>query len=171
MIIHYYEYCTRWGIFCNKVLHVELHFLRALSVPGRYMHLGIRLNNKFTFELHANECCRHVIHNNYILSKIRRYINVHQALNIYKCMILPYFCYEDIFMYNLRVKRYDRMQKLQNKALRVCLQRNNRSNVNSLHKDSNTNMLEDRRETKLICVTLCIREKLTKLCYRRDRDN
>ena len=58
-----------------------------LTVKVDYMYLGIKLDSKFTFELHANECCRHVIHKNYILAKIRRYINTHQALTIYKSMI------------------------------------------------------------------------------------
>ena len=35
-----------------------------------FVYLGIKLDNKFTFELHANECCRQVAHNNYVMSKI-----------------------------------------------------------------------------------------------------
>ena len=115
-----------------------------------YVYLGIKLDNKFTFELHANVCCRHVGHKNFVLSKIRRYINTTQALNIYKSMILPYFCYGDVFMHNLSAKTYDRMQKLQNKSLRICLQRQNRCNVRQLHKDSNVNYLEDRRDVNLV---------------------
>ena len=52
-------------------------------------------------------------------------------------------------MHNLKVGTYDRMQKIQKKALRLCLRRDNRNNVNQLHKHSNTNMLEDRRKAKL----------------------
>ena len=86
---------------------------------------------------------------NYILAKIRRYINTHQALTIYKSMILPYFCYGDVLMHNLNVGTYDRMQKLQNEALRLCQQKDNRCNVNQLHRDGNTNMLVDRRKANL----------------------
>ena len=118
--------------------HIDMFMdAQKLQYVNDYMYLGIKLDNKFTFELHANEYYRHVIHKNYILSKIRRYVNTHQALTIYKSMIMPYFCYGDVSMHNLKVGTYDRMQKLQNKALRLCLQRDNRSNVILLHKDSN----------------------------------
>ena len=67
--------------------HIDMYMgAEKLQYVNDYMYLGIKLDNKFTFELHANECCRHVIHKNYILSKIRRYINTHQALTIYKSM-------------------------------------------------------------------------------------
>ena len=121
-----------------------------LQYVNDYVYLGIKLDNKFTFELHANECCKHVVHKNYVLSKIRRYISAEQALCIYKSMILPYFCYGDVFMHNLSAKTYDRMQKLQNKSLRICLQRQNRCNVRRLHKDSNINYLEERRDVNLL---------------------
>ena len=121
-----------------------------LQYVNDYVYLGIKLDSKFTFELHANECCRHVVHKNYTLSKIRRYISTTQALTIYKSMILPYFCYGDVFMHNLSAKTYDRMQKLQNKALRICLQRQNRCNVRQLHKDSDVNYLEERRDVNLL---------------------
>ena len=121
-----------------------------LQYVNDYVYLGIKLDNKFTFELHANECCRHVVHKNYVLSKIRRYISTTQALNIYKSMILPYFSYGDVFMHNLSARTYDRMQKLQNKSLRICLQRQNRCNVRQLHKDSDVNYLDQRRDVNLL---------------------
>ena len=131
--------------------HIDMYMgTEKLQYVNDYMYLGIKLDNKFTFELHANEWCRHVIHKNYILAKIRRYINAHQALTIYKSMILPYFCYGDVLMHNLKVGSYDRMQTLQNKALRLCLQKDNRCNVNQLHRDGNTNMLVDREEGQFV---------------------
>ena len=135
----------------KKAQYHEIYLgLDKLQYVNDYVYLGIKLDNKFTFELHANECCRHVVHKNYVLSKIRKYISTTQALNIYKSMILPYFCYGDVFMHNLSIKTYDRMQKLQNKSLRICLQRPNRSNVRQLHKDGNVNYLNDRRDTNLL---------------------
>ena len=73
-----------------------------------------------------------------------------QAIAIFKSKILPYFCYGDIFLHNISVKTNDKLQKLQNKSLRLCLQRDNRSNVNSLHRDSGVNLIKDRREVNLL---------------------
>ena len=120
-----------------------------LQYVANYMYLGVKLDNFFTFELHAKECCRQVAHKNFVLSKIRRYINVCQAVTIYKSMIQPYFCYGDIFLHNIRARQNDKMQKLQNKALRLCLQRNNRANVPQLHKDSGVNYVLDKRDANL----------------------
>ena len=44
----------------------------------------------------------------------------------------------------------DKMQKLQNKALRLCLHRDNKSNVSLLHKDSEVNYVQDRRDINLL---------------------
>ena len=42
------------------------------------------------------------------------------------------------------------MQKLQNKALRLCLQRDNRANVPTMHRDGNVNFVEDRMCTNML---------------------
>ena len=79
-------------------LHIDMYMgTDKFQYLNHLMYLGIKLDKKVRFELPANECCRHVIHKNYIQSKIRRYIITHQTITIYKCMVLPYFCYGDIY--------------------------------------------------------------------------
>ena len=114
------------------------------------MYLGIKLDNHLTFESHAKECCRQVSHKNFVFSKIRRFINVPQAIAIFKSMIQPYFFYGDIFLHNISVRTKDKMQKLQNKALRLCLQCDNRAHVPLLHKDSGVNLIKDRMDINLL---------------------
>ena len=121
-----------------------------LKYVNSFMYLGIKLDNHFTFEMHAKECCRQVAHKNFVLSKIRRFISIPQSLAIYKSMIQPYFYYGDIFLHNIGAKTKDKMQKLQNKSLRLCLQRNNRANVPALHRDSGVNFVEDRLDVNLL---------------------
>ena len=45
------------------------------------------------------------------------------ALTIYKSKIMPYFDYGDIFLMGVQVKTSDTLQKLQNRALRLILNR------------------------------------------------
>ena len=45
-------------------------------------------------------------------------------------------------MHSLKVATYDKMQKLLNKALQICLQRNNGCSVRKLHKDGNVSWLD-----------------------------
>ena len=63
---------------------------------------------------------------------------------------MPYFDYGDIFLTNINHKTIDKLQKLQNRALRVCLALDGRSNVNDLHNTCNINELTHRRHTHLL---------------------
>ena len=65
-------------------------------------------------------------------------------------MIQPYFFYGDVFLHNISAKLNDKMQKLQNKSLRICLHRDNRANVQKLHKDCGVNYVQDKRDINLL---------------------
>ena len=85
------------------------------------------------FESHAKECLRLVSHKLYLVSRIRNIINKDQAVTIYKSKILPYFDYGDIFYNKTYSRTLDKLQKLQNRAIRLCLGRDSRYNVLLLH--------------------------------------
>ena len=91
-----------------------------------------------------------VSHKLYLLSRIRKYITTGQSIAIYKSKVVPYFDYGDIFLININQKSVDKLQKLQNRALRICLARDGRSNVNELHNNCNINKLRQRRNTHLL---------------------
>ena len=113
-------------------------------------YLGIKLEDTLTFELHASESMKMVAHKLYLLSRIRKYITTGQAITIYKSKVAPYFDYGDIFLMNISSKTIDELQKLQNRALRICVARDGRSNVNELHNTCNVNKLSHRREAHLL---------------------
>ena len=64
--------------------------------------------------------------------------------------MVPYFDYGDIFLLNTSRKTIDKLQKLQNRALRICLALDGRSNVNELHNMCNINKLDHRRHVHLL---------------------
>ena len=86
----------------------------------------------------------------YLLSRIRKYITIGQAIAIYKSKVVPYFDYGDIFLLNINQKTIAKLQKLQNRALRICLALDGRSNVNDMHNTCNINKLLHRREVHLL---------------------
>ena len=51
---------------------------------------------------------------------------------------------------NITMKTRQKLQRLQNRALRICLNAEGRSNVNMLHNTCNVNKLDDRRTTHLL---------------------
>ena len=112
--------------------------------------LSVRLDNTLNFELHASECLKMVAHRLYLLSRVRKYITIGQAITIYKSKIVPYFDYGDIFLMNVTIKTQTKLQRLQNRALRICLAQDGRSNVNDMHNTCNINKLDHRRSAHLL---------------------
>ena len=91
---------------------------RQLQYVTSFNYLGIKLDNKLNFELHAQECARHVSHKIYTLTTLRSIINQAQALCLFKRKILPYFDYGDIFYNKTFSQTTVKLQKLQNRALK-----------------------------------------------------
>ena len=116
----------------------------------QYNYLGMKLDDALTFEFHAAETMRMVSHKLYLLSRIRKYITIGQAIAVYKSKVVPYFDYGDIFLMNISMKAVDKLQKIQNRALRICLAGDGRSNVNNLHNTCNVSKLTHRREAHLL---------------------
>ena len=121
-----------------------------LQYVRQFNYLGVKLDSRLTFESHASECIRLVSHKIFLLTKIRKYIDKRQALTIYKSKIMPYFDYGDIFLLGVQVKTRNMLQKLQNRALRLVLNRDSRHNVWDLHHEALTPMLDKRRECHLV---------------------
>ena len=122
----------------------NLHYVKHFN------YLGMKLEDTLTFELHAAETMKMVAHKLYLLSRIRKYITSGQSIAIYKSKVVPYFDYGDIFLMNINKKTIDKLQKLQNRALRLCLALDGRSNVNDMHNTCNINKLSHRREVHLL---------------------
>ena len=121
-----------------------------LQYVNSFNYLGIKIDSSLTFELHAAECLRMVSHKLYLLSRIRKFITTEQAIVIYRSKIVPYFDYGDVFLMNITNRTKDKLQQVQNRALRICLTAEGRSNVNMLHNACNINTLNDRRSTHLL---------------------
>ena len=130
---------------CDTIMNGSI-----LQYVNHFNYLGIKLESTLTFEKHACETIRMVAHKLFLLSRVRKYVNIQQAITIYRSMIVPYFDYGDIFLCNINMKTIDKLQKLQNRALRVCLALDGRSNVNELHNVCNVNKLSHRRNVHLL---------------------
>ena len=68
------------------------------------------------------------------------------ALHIYKTMLLPYFDYADVKFHKANMKDVEKLQKLQNKCLRICMGRDRRFDTNRAHKIANVPFQNDRRK-------------------------
>ena len=127
-------------ILCNS----ELQYVTSFN------YLGIKLDNKLNYELHAQECARQVSHKLYMFTKIRPFINNTQSLCLYKSKILPYFDHGDISYNKTFTRALNKLQKLQNRALKLCLGKDARYNTDLLHIEANPPKSEKRRIAHLL---------------------
>ena len=67
-------------------------------------------------------------------------------MKIYKSLIIPHFDYADVCYDAMTQKNAQKLQTLQNTCIRICLQRDKRSNVTQLHADSKLLTLAERRK-------------------------
>ena len=107
-------------LFATKNMLKKAEFLditvegRSLQYVRQFNYLGVKLDSRLTFEMHAWECVRLVSHKIYLLLKIWSFVNKQQAITICKSKVFPYHEYGDIFLMGTHVKTRDMLQKLQN---------------------------------------------------------
>ena len=121
-----------------------------LQYVPNFNYLGFKLDNRLNYESHALECARQISYKIYTLIKIRPLINNMQALCIYKSKILPYFDYGDIFYNRTYIRTLTKLQKLQNRALKLCLCKNALYNTNLLHTEAVVSKLDARRKCHIV---------------------
>ena len=77
-------------------------------------------------------------------------MNISQSVEIYKSKVLPYFDYGDILYDGTTSTLTAKLQRLQNRALKICLKLPPRSSTAQIHKTAKINYLSDRINTHLL---------------------
>ena len=72
------------------------------------------------------------------------------ALLIYKSMLLPYFDYADVIYHKSNSRDLDKLQRLQNRCLRICMGYDRYFSTDRAHKLSNVAFLKDRRTSHVL---------------------
>ena len=164
---------TKLGIWCNlnlltvntaktKVVHFGTKETRypditlngeKLQVQDTYKYLGFTLDNKLTLKQQLSITQRNVSHKLYLFKKIRNYLSNKAAKDVLKAMVLSYIDYANIFFTLCNKADNDKLQVLQNNAMRMCCNiRNPReASVRQLHKDLNLLTVQNRRYVTLLC--------------------
>ena len=120
-----------------------------LSTGGR----STRVSRQLLLSLNYDTCITNTIkkanYKRWLLAKLRYYMTESMAIKIYNSMILPYFDYGDIIYMGGNANLLNKLQVLQNRALKVCLQVYTRFPTIELHIKCNTKLLTSRRELHL----------------------
>ena len=119
------------------------------KVPS-FKYLGLTLDPTLTYSNHIATTTRLILHKMSLLSKMKRYLNNDVALDIYKAMLLPYFDYADVIFDMARSLDLDKIQRLQNRCLRICLGQNRLYSTDRVHKEAAVPFLKDRRKAHIL---------------------
>ena len=135
---------TRHKVKKAKNLDIVINKEHLKLVPS-YKYLGLIVDSTLNFNLHIASVIRIILHKMSLLAKMKKYLNNDVAVSIYKSMLLPYLDYADAIYSMSNAKDLGKLQKLQNKCLRICLGRDRRFSTDGAHKLSKVPFIKDRR--------------------------
>ena len=119
---------------CDRA-KITLNGVKLKLVPS-YKYLGMVLDSTLNYTNHISATIRTVQHKLAILGKVKRYLHNDVALKIYKTMLLPYLDYADVIFSKAKSTELDKLQRLQNRSLRLCLGHNRYFSTDLAHKNS-----------------------------------
>ena len=117
-----------------------------LQIVPTYKYLGITLDSTLTFRCHVRTVSNVIAYKTNLLAKVRKFLTEKVALKIYKSMVLPYFDYGDVIYNTAGQEGLDKLQRLQNRCLKICKGFDIRFNTNELHVITKMPLLKFRRE-------------------------
>ena len=145
---------TRRKIKKARELSVYAAGKEVQQVPS-FKYLGFNLDQTLNFTTHISSVIQTVTHKLYVLGKLRKYMTTKVASDVYKTMVLPFFDYCDTIYAQAQSQCLDKLQRLQNRGIRLCLGLPPRSNVSLIHRTAKIPYLKDRRELHTITQMHC----------------
>ena len=122
---------------------------QQLQIVPTYKYLGFTLDSVLSFNSHLSNVIGVVLYKINLLCRVRKYLTDEVALKVYKSMILPYFDYGDVIYGTAGKDALDKLQRLQNKGLKICKGYNRRHDTDDLHRVTKCPKLEIRRNAHL----------------------
>lgn len=116
---------TKCTLFSSKgkrkhMSYPEIYLANTrLEFVEKYEYLVFVLDNCLTFEAHLSRTMQRINSKAVILYKVRNLINPSIALQMYKTYLLPSLEYGDLFMGSCSVMSVAKLQKFQNRLLRL----------------------------------------------------
>lgn len=91
-----------------------------ISYVNSFCYLGVNLDTKLRFQTHLQSVMSKLNHKMLLLCKIRSFIDSRSAVLIYKAHLLSLIEYGSIFLDGLPLNQLNKLQRVQNKCLRIC---------------------------------------------------
>ena len=137
-------FASRSKVKKSKNIDIKVDGEKLKMVPS-FKYLGMTLDSTLNSNLHIAQIIKCVCHKMTLLAKLKRYLNESTALVIYKSMLLSYLDNGDVIFCNSNKKDLDKLQRLQNKCLRICMGKDRLFHTHGAHVQAKVPYLEDRR--------------------------
>lgn len=92
-----------------------------LEIVNQIKYLGIMIDDKLDFKENVDYVCKKVAKKVGVLSRLTNNITMGARITIYKTIIAPHFDYCSTLLFLSDHAAFDRLQKLQNRAMRAVL--------------------------------------------------
>ena len=154
----------------KKANHVKIYMKGdTLQKVPTFKYLGLILDPTLNFNHHIASVVRNVLHKMTLLAKVKQFLQNNTALQIYKSMLLPYLDYADVIFHKSNSRDLNKLQRLQNRCLRICLGYDRRFSTERVHKISSTPFLHDRRNAHILNFMFCRKDNRALLNTREIR--
>ena len=124
----------------------------VLESPDSYQYLGVEIDNKLSMVKQVNNTIRTVSYKLINLGRLRYLVDKYTALQIYKQTVVPYFDYCSFLSEGATVAVLLKLQRLQNRGLKICKGNYDRIATAQLHAESKVQMLGERRKHQLLLI-------------------
>ncbi len=125
----------------DNILHVTLNDIEIEQVQV-FKYLGVNLDTHLSFDQHVDVLTSKVKQRTRLLWKMRNFIPESLALELYNSLIDPLFIYCCHLYDGCSKMNHNRLQVLQNNALRAVKQVNSRFSATELHTTLNIEWLD-----------------------------
>lgn len=125
-----------------------------LTYVNTYRYLGIELDRHLKMEAHLKNIIQKVRPIIYKFSKIRYLIDKPTSILMYKTYVLPNLETGLYLLDNYYKNQVEKLQKIQNRCLRICSKRDSRSSAQPLHIAAKLLPLRYRRECYLLNILI-----------------
>ena len=121
---------------------------------NQYNYLGVILDECLTMKQNFNIVFQKFSYKIYQFGKIRKFLDCETRVLVYKQTVLPLTEYVSFVLCLNNKNDVDKLQILQNRALRLCFNVQNPRDVSvaQLHLRAKVDMLNKRRMTQLLCI-------------------
>ena len=115
-----------------------------------YIYLGVTLDSHMNMNNHVDNMINLASSKLHTLNHLRKYIGPDVALKMYKTVMLPTLEYANCIVSLFTQTQKSKLQRIQNRALKIIYQVNQRTHTEDLHRRARLNRLTERADKQLL---------------------